>query len=78
MIKSNYIQAEHTTQNELLFKGLLIYGLILALFPPKPQANQKERSHGRLGIFKVLARSSELITICHKNEEVYPSDSDTP
>ena len=49
MIKSNYIQAEYTTQNELLFKGLLIYGLILALFPPKPQANQKERSYGGLG-----------------------------
>ena len=47
MIKSNYIQAEHTTQNDLLFKGLLIYGLILSLFPPNPQEEQKERSHGQ-------------------------------
>ena len=60
MIKSNYIQAEHTTQNELLFKGLLIYGLILALFPPNPQVGRKERSHEALEIFKVIARKENL------------------
>ncbi|MBR5846620.1 MAG: hypothetical protein IKY72_02330 [Bacteroidaceae bacterium] len=32
----------------------------LALFPPNPQARRKERSHGRLGKFKVLAEREFL------------------
>ena len=52
-------------------------GVILALFPPNPQARRKERSHERLGIFKVLARSREPITICHESEEVHTSDFNT-
>ena len=47
---------------------------ILALNPPNPQGERKERSHGRLGKSKALARNKEPITICHENEEVYTSD----
>ena len=32
------------------------YLIILVIFPSNPQANQKQRSHDRLGIFKVIAR----------------------
>ena len=51
--------------------------LFLAIFPLNPQGERKERSHGRLGIFKVLARNRESMTLCHNSEEVYTSDSDT-
>ena len=57
----------------------LFYHSILAIFPPNnPQDEQKERSHERLGIFRVLARSRESMTICHESEEVYTSDPETP
>ena len=50
---------------------------ILALFPPNPQIERKERSHGRLEKSRQKAESREPITLCHENEEVYTSDSDT-
>lgn len=56
---------------------VVFYSFILAIFPPNPQGERKERSHGRLGIFKTSAENREPMTICHKNEEVCTSDSDT-
>jgi hypothetical protein len=55
-------------------KKVLAFSRLSLIFPPNPQADQKEHSHGRLGIFKVLARNREPTTICHENEEVYTSD----
>ena len=52
-------------------------GTLETFFPPNPQARRKERSHELLGISKVLARSRESMTLCHENEEVQASDSDT-
>jgi membrane carboxypeptidase/penicillin-binding protein PbpC len=53
------------------------YYLILAIFPPNPQANQKDRNNDRLEKSRKKAESREPITICHENEEVHTSDSDT-
>ena len=52
-------------------------GTLEAFFPPNPQARRKERSHGRLEKSRKKAESREPITICHENEEVHTSDSDT-
>lgn len=50
---------------------------ILALFPPNPQGERKERSHEALEKYRKKAESRETITIRHENEDVYTSDSDT-
>ena len=51
---------------------------ILALVPPNPQGEQKERSHGRLEKCRKKAENSELITLCHESEEICTSDLNTP
>ena len=38
--------------NKLRTPIIHLYSLLSDLFPPNPQAEQKERSHSRLGFFK--------------------------
>jgi hypothetical protein len=47
---------------------------ILALVPPNPHGELKERSHEALGFFKTIAENRGTMIICHESEEVYTSD----
>jgi len=47
---------------------------ILAIFPPNPQDNRKERNHERLGKNKKQLKKGKTETICREDQEVYTSD----